>query len=272
MVCCLAYSKALSYNATDAFAFRKCICGIFFYRMQQFHCLPVYHIPLRLLPPRKIIVSIHSLFMKSIYLFLSFYCISIVCFSQKNDFPKKSLRFNIGESTHGTGDLKGISFGTAYTHYLKKKVSMEYHFKGTIHDGQDDYFFTRNGTTYRSNIRENTAGFQIGSLFRYSLIRTKQHEFITAAGVIGRYQSSSLGDNGYSVLYPAIFGLNNDPRIFFVFDNSFPQRLYTIGYMAELSYNYTFNNNWLLGVNAAFQNDNNGDAITHLGFMIGKRF
>lgn len=210
--------------------------------------------------------------MRSIYLCFSFCLISLFCFAQTNPLPKRSLRFNLGESTHGTGDLKGISFGTAYTHYLKKKVSIEYHFKGTIHDGQDDYFFTRNGTTYRSNIRENTAGFQVGSLFRYSLIRNKKHEFITAAGVLGRYQSSSLGDNGYAVLYPATFGLTNDPRIFFVFDNSFPQRLYTIGYMAELSYNYTFNNNWLLGVNAAFQNDNNADAITHLGFMIGKRF
>lgn len=210
--------------------------------------------------------------MKAIYLFFLFYCISIFCLSQKNVLPKRSLRFNIGESTHGTGDLKGISFGGAYTHYLKKKTSIEYHFKGTIHDGQDNYAFTRNGTTYTSNIRENTAGFQVGSLFRYSLIRTKQHEFITAVGVIGRYQSSSLGDNGYGVAYPAGLGLPNDPRIFFVFDNTFPQRLYTIGYMAELSYNYTFNHNWLIGVNAAFQNDNNADAITHLGFMIGKRF
>lgn len=210
--------------------------------------------------------------MRSICLLLSFYFVSIICIAQKNDLPKKSLRFNIGESTHGTGDLKGISFGTAYTYYWKKKLSIEYHFKGTIHDGQDNYAFTRNGITYTSNIRENSAGFQVGSLFRYSLVRTKKHELISAAGAFGRYQSSSLGDNGYAVLYPAGLGLQNDPRIFFVFDNQFPQRLYTIGYMAEVSYNYTFKNNWLIGFNAAFQNDNNADAITHLGFMIGKRF
>lgn len=211
-------------------------------------------------------------YMKTVFYLLFSVGMISTGFCQENSLPKKSLKFNLASSTHGTGDLKGISFGTGYIHYLKKKLSLEYHFKGTIHDGQDNYAFTRNGTTYTSNIRENTAGFQVGSLFRYSLIRTKQHEFITAAGVIGRYQSSSLGDNGYGVAYPAGLGLSNDPRIFFVFDNTFPQRFYTIGYMAELSYNYTFNNNWLIGVNAAFQNDNNADAITHLGFMIGKRF
>ena len=84
--------------------------------------------------------------------------------------------------------------------------------------------------------------------------------------MLGRYQSSSIGDNGYAVLYPAGLGLPNDPRIFFVFNNYFPQRRYTIGYMAELSYNYTVKNGWLLGANAAFQNDNNGDRHYTSGF------
>ena len=97
--------------------------------------------------------------MKSFLLLIMSCGIALTGFAQnKVLLPKQSIRFNIGESTHGTGDLKGVSFGVAYTHYIKKKLSFEYHFKGTIHDGQDDYAFTRNGTTYTGNIRENTAG------------------------------------------------------------------------------------------------------------------
>lgn len=196
---------------------------------------------------------------------------SVVCFAQKNTLPKRALRFNIGESTHGTGDLKGLSFGTAYTHYLKKKLSLEYHFKGTIHDDQDRYLLFINGNLEQDgSVRTTTAGFQLGSLIRYSPLRTSNHEFTLATGPYGRYESSSLGSNGYAARYPS--PASPIPRILIEYDHSFPQRIYNIGYMAELSYNYTFKKQLFVGVNAAFQNDTNGDAITHLGFLIGKRF
>ncbi|MBL0884640.1 MAG: hypothetical protein IBJ16_15065, partial [Chitinophagaceae bacterium] len=195
--------------------------------------------------------------MRPIYLFLLFFFVSIICIAQKNDLPKKLLRFNIGESTHGTGDLKGISFGTAYTHYLKKKISLEYHFKGTIHDDQDTYLLFVNGNLDQDgSVRTTTAGFQIGSLIRYSPIRTPHHEFTMAAGPYGRYESSSLGSNGYAARYPS--PASPIPRILIEFDHSFPQRIYNIGYMAELSYNYTFKKQLFIGINAAFQNDTNG--------------
>lgn len=209
--------------------------------------------------------------MKKILLLGVAFCISVFSMAQIKNFPKRSLRFNIGESTHGTGDLKGISFGTAYTHYLKKKLSLEYHFKGTIHDGQDIYLLYVNGNLEQDgSVRTTTAGFQIGSLIRYSALRTSHHEFTLAAGPYGRYESSSLGSNGYGARYPS--PASPIPRILIEFDHSFPQRIYNIGYMAELSYNYTFKKKLFVGVNAAFQNDTNGDAITHLGLMIGKRF
>lgn len=209
--------------------------------------------------------------MRSIYLLLLFCVICITCYAQTNHLPKKSLRFNIGESTHGTGDLKGISFGTAYTHYLKKKLSLEYHFKGTIHDDQDTYLLFVNGNLEQDgSVRTTTAGFQLGSLIRYSPLRTLNHEFTIAAGPYGRYESSSLGSNGYAARYPS--PASPIPRILIEFDHSFAQRIYNIGYMAELSYSYTFKKRLFLGMNIAFQNDTNGDAITHLGFLVGKRF
>lgn len=240
--------------------------------MQHFDSSHVYHTsPFITAPTVIIIVSIHTAFMRSIYLLLSFCFISFFCTAQKNNLPKKSLRFNVGESTHGTGDLKGISFGTAYTHYLKKKLSLEYHFKGTIHDGQDTYLLFVNGNLEQDgSVRTTTAGFQIGSLIRYSPLRTLHHEFTIAAGPYGRYESSSLGSNGYGARYPS--PTSSIPRIMIEFDHSFSQRIYNIGYMAELSYSYTFKKRLFLGMNIAFQNDTNGDAITHLGFLIGKRF
>jgi hypothetical protein len=209
--------------------------------------------------------------MKSIYVSVTLCLISFICVAQTATLPKRSLRFNLGESTHGTGDLKGISFGTAYTHYLKKKVSIEYHFKGTIHDGQDIYLVRLNGNLEQDgSVRTTNAGFQIGTLIRYSPFRTLHHEFTIGAGPIGRYESSSLGSSGYTARFPSMPG--PFPRVTIEFDHRFPQRIYNIGYMVELSYNYTFKKQWFVGVNAAFQNDTNADAITHLGFLIGKRF
>lgn len=198
-------------------------------------------------------------------------CLSLFCVAQIKTLPKRALRFNIGASTHGTGDLRGMSFGTAYTHYLKKKLSLEYHFKGTIHDGQDIYLLTVNGVLQQDgSVRTTTAGFQLGSLIRYSLVRTARHEFIIAAGPYGRYESSSLGSNGYGARFPQ--SGTNIPRILIDFDHSFPQRIYNIGYLAEISYSHTFKKQVFAGIHAAFQNDTNEDAITHVGFMIGKRF
>lgn len=209
--------------------------------------------------------------MKLFLLLLTGCCISLFCFSQTKNLPTQSVRFNIGKSTHGTDDLRGVSFGMAYTRYIKKKLSLEYHFKGTIHDGQDTYLLFLNNTLEQDgSLRMTTAGFQIGSLIRYSPIRSAHHEFTIAAGPYGRFQSSSLGDNGYAARFPQPG--STYPRIQITFDNDAPQRRYTVGYMAELSYNFTIKKGLFTGINAAFQNDNNGDAITHLGLMIGKRF
>lgn len=208
--------------------------------------------------------------MKQFILIVGF-CIALThLMAQKNILPKEALRFYFAESTHGTGDLKGISFGTSYTHYLKKKWSLEHYFKGTLHDGEDEYFYTWPGGQIKDgSVRENTSGFQIGSTIKYSFLRIKQHEFGFGAGPLLRYQSSSLGDNGYSVRRITQPGYT---EVLIQFDNQSPQRRYTLGYIGELSYNFTLNKGWMIGANAAFQNDTNADAITHLGFMIGKRF
>lgn len=193
------------------------------------------------------------------------------CFAQIQTLPKRSVKFNIGKSTHGTDDLLGVSFGASYSHYIKKKLSLEYNFKGTIHDGEDTYLLLFNNSVIQDgSVRMTTAGFQIGSLIRYSLIRSSHHELMIAAGPLGRFQSSSLGDNGYSAIFPQ--GNSSYPRILIAFDNSTPQRRFTVGYMSELSYHYTFKRGVFAGINAGFQNDSNADAITHLGFLIGKRF
>lgn len=209
--------------------------------------------------------------MKPFFFLLMGCCITTFGYTQIKHLPKQSIRFNIGKSTHGTDDLLGISFGAAYTHYIKKKLSLEYHFKGTIHDGEDTYLLRFNNSIIQDgSVRMTTAGFQLGSLIRYSPIRSMHHEFTIAAGPYGRFQSSSLGDNGYSVTYPQ--GGATYPLIRIAFDHSFPQRRYTIGYLTELSYSYTFKKGVFIGTNASFQNDTNADAITHLGLLIGKRF
>jgi len=207
---------------------------------------------------------------KNILLILIICCVS-TCFSQTIQLPKKSVQFNIDKSKHGSGDMNGISLGLTYTRYIKKKLSIDFNFKSTIHDGQDTFLLLLNNAVIQDgSVRKTTAGFQFGSMIRYSLMRSPSHEFLIGLGIYGRFQSSSLGDNGYTVSFPQPGNINQP--ILIAFDNETPQRIYTIGYMTQVSYNYTFKKGLFAGINAGFQNDSNADIITHLGLMIGKRF
>jgi hypothetical protein len=185
--------------------------------------------------------------------------------------PRKSIQFLIGHSTHGTGDLTGISFGAEYSYFLKKNISIDMGFKGTIHDGADIYTYTSPGGSGTSDgsLRVTTAGFQVHALGRYSFFRTNKHDFSFGAGPVVRYQSGNLGSNGYTVRAISV-PPGTVPA--FTFDHRVAQRELTVGFLAGFRYSYTFQKGILLGIEPSFQNDTNGDAITHISLIVGKRF
>lgn len=194
-----------------------------------------------------------------------------VSFSQKKKLldVKQELNLTVGSSFHGTGDLRGVIMNTEYTKNLKKRVGLSFSLGGTLHDGSQSLFFVApTGQNIDGSIRYTTGGLQFGSHLGYSLIKTTNHRFQVRAGGLLRYQSSSVYD-GIAILYPAGTGF---PVPVIVFNNTSPQRTFSIGASTQLSYNYNINNKIAVGFLAGFQIDSNGDVIRQTCISAGRRF
>jgi hypothetical protein len=183
--------------------------------------------------------------------------------------PDHSIEIVAGRSMHSTGDNKGMSFATGYEKYFRKNCSFTIALGATIHDGAAQLFYADpTGHIQDGSYRYTTAGFQITGHAGYSFIRTRRHELQLCAGGVARFQSSSYFDE-FNTLYPIATGLPI-PVSYFV--NTTPQRTYALGASCQLQYNFTFRNHLQLGVLAGFQMDTNGDSISQLSIVAGKRF
>lgn len=204
-------------------------------------------------------------------LFISFMCLLSVLHGQAQDKqPENSIQFIGGYSKHGSGDLKGIVFGTEYIRYTTKKFSLNYNVRGTINSGRTLIIVNDNtmGTRTDASIRFTTAGVQLGVNGQYSLMRNPRHEFLISLGAFGRYQSASNGSDGYRLYSPQLTG---QPTILVGYDNRTPQQTVAFGGILQLQYNFTFKNNMYVGVLPGFQTDTKGDAIAQVALTIGKR-
>jgi hypothetical protein len=209
-------------------------------------------------------------------LFVIFAFVSIACpfqaLNAQAALPNQAFHFNSGYSTHGTGDMLGITFGAGYITYLSKKVSLDFNMRAHIHSSKDELIVYSNSflTGRRDqSVRFTTAGVQLGINGGYSILRNRHHEFMVNAGAFGRYQSASNGSDGYSLYSP---GTTGQTGYLVGYDNSTPQQTISAGYLFQVQYNYTLKNNIYLGLAPGFQNDTNGDVIVHAGLAIGKRF
>jgi len=216
----------------------------------------------------KLIIDLKSNFNKICFagIGMLFYCSAIA----QDKLPNKSIQVIGGYSKHGSGDFKGIVFGTEFTNYHTKKLSLTYGFRATINDGKETIIVnnTTTGTSTDASIRFTTAGVQLGVNGGLSIIRSQHHELMLSLGAFGRYQSASNGSDGYSLYFPAATG---QPTVLVGYDNKTPQRTYAFGGILQLQYNYTFKSKFFIGVLGAFQNDTNGDAIPQAALSVGKR-
>lgn len=190
---------------------------------------------------------------------------------QKKQFfnLKQELTVTVGRSFHGTGDLRGVIITTGYTKNLKNRLGLNISLGGTLHDGSQPLFFVNpTGQNIDGSIRYTTGGLQFASHLGYSLIKTTNHCFQVRAGGLLRYQSSSVYD-GIAILYPAGTGY---PVPVIVFNNTSPQRTFSIGVSTQLFYNYNINNKISVGLLAGFQIDSHGDVIRQTCISVGRRF
>jgi hypothetical protein len=190
--------------------------------------------------------------------------------SAQSNLRDHALQVTGGYSRHGSGDMKGIVFGTEYIKYYSRHFSLDYNFRAGINNAIDKiYLYDGTGSRTDKSIRFTTAGVQLGVNSQYSIIRRKSHEIIASLGAFGRYQSASNGSDGYSLYYPNQTGI---PTVLVEYNNRTPQKTYSAGGLFQLQYNFTTRKSFIIGLTPGFQTDTNGDAIVQLALVLGKRF
>lgn len=186
-----------------------------------------------------------------------------------HELPREAIQALLGFSHHGSGDMKGISFGAEYTWYLSHKFSLNINLLGTIHHSRHYYSYTHptSQTTTDTEVRFTTGGAQLGINAQLSVLRSLHHEILFSLGGFGRYQSAS--PDSYSMYPPQATGY---PEFLFSLYSFEPHNTFSPGVLLQFHYNFTFNNNMILGLKTGIQTDTNGDLIPQAGLTIGKRF
>jgi len=199
------------------------------------------------------------------FLLFAFIYFSMDTIAQKNKGNNIQLYFS--RSFHGTGDLPGVLFAAEYGHPLHRRFDISGNITSTIHWGSFGLFVNTPYGNFDGSFRYTTAGIQAGGKLGYSFLDLPHHILKLQGGSFIRFQSSSL-PNQYGVTFPPAI---NYPEPVFTFRHEEKQNIFTLGYVAELSYAFVTGKNMLLGAKAGFQNDTNGDVISYYGISIGKK-
>ena len=199
------------------------------------------------------------------FLLFVFVFLSADLFAQKN--LQNSAHIYLARSFHGTGDLSGICFTAEYGHFFNRKLELSGNITSTIHWSSVALFLTDASATYDASFRYGTAGLQGGAKLGFAILNLAHHILKIQGGSFVRFQSSSYPDV-YAMTFPPSI---NYPEPVFTFRHNEKQNIFTVGYVAELSYAYVLGKGFLLGAKAGFQNDTNADVISYYGIMIGKK-
>lgn len=196
-------------------------------------------------------------------------CTILLTSSLSAQNKKNSLQIEIGKSTHGTSDAKGIAINSEYNHYFSQQWSYTIGLGATINDGEYGIMYVaQNGDIVDSSYRYDTSGIQLSGKLGWSFIRTKKNDLGLRLGSVIRYQTSSYFDelSVYYQLYP------NQPVPLITLVNTNPQRTLAIGGILQLYYNYDISSKIYIGTSTCLQTDSNGDTITQLSAGCGMRF
>lgn len=197
-----------------------------------------------------------------------FYLSILILFStQLNAQQKRQISLDFSRSFHGTGDMRGLGLSAEYGKFVTKRLEITTGFTTNIHHDEFPVFINFNGKIQDASLRFTTAGIQLSSLANLAIVHSWVHELKLAAGPLLRYQSSSFPD-----VYSYSPATQTYPEPVFSFRQYEPQEIISVGYLAALSYAYTFSRGIFIGAKASFQNDSNSDVITQYGLRIGKRF
>lgn len=195
-------------------------------------------------------------------------CFEAVAQTTNTGLSNKFVAVSAGRSTHGTGDMVGVSQRVLYGQYFRKKLFWFSAIGADVHDGKVLSTTTQeNGTTLDHSFRYTSGALQLAGGAGWSLLRNNKSELGLRVSGIFRYQSSSYFDEISIVFDPAKLGPY--PATFIV--NTSPQRSYSAGVGPEAFYQQTIFKSIFAGLSAGFQVDTNGDVLTNISLSIGKR-
>ncbi len=203
---------------------------------------------------------------KYFYPFIIILFVSLITKTSKAQLTNHSIQLSAGFSTHGTGDMYGFSTDVGYDHVFNKRFDLTNALTTTIHSSKDEPYSIPDQWQPAEDRRINwtVAGIQITSMGHFAPISVKDQKFKLGGGFILRYQSSSL---------PYAYGFGNDPITMYpryTISDAGPGNIFTIGYTFGITWQVKVSSKFEIGLKAMFQNDTNGDAITHMSVIFGR--
>jgi hypothetical protein len=180
-----------------------------------------------------------------------------------------AIQVSGGYSMHGTGDLTGFTAEVGYDHVFSRRFDWTNALTTSIHAGKDAVFAYPGSPSPGADRAVNftTAGFQLTSMGHFAPISVIDQKVKIGAGMILRYQSSSV---------PNFYAIYQDetrfPEPFYVFYDPRPGNIFTVGYTFGITWEVRVAPRYALGLKGMFQNDTNGDAITSLSLILSRLF
>ncbi|CAG4991301.1 hypothetical protein DYBT9275_00722 [Dyadobacter sp. CECT 9275] len=202
-----------------------------------------------------------------------FVCLFIVKSSLSQSiqpFPRKIISSSIGLAKLGTGDSYGLMIGMEYERIFRQRLLWSTELATTIHDGADILKVKIDNLPEQDlSYRYTIAAVQVAGKIGYYFLRTNKFEMGGKAGLLVRFQSSSLADDR-EILFPALTGYPLPLRIN---RNTEPQRIVSAGGTLQIFARHNFTNNCAIGAITGLQLDTNGDVLfPQFLLSIGKRF
>ncbi len=183
---------------------------------------------------------------------------------------KESINLLFGYGKHGSGDLTGFQYGLQYSKEFGERWTWILEFGGSLHDAQDDELIYQDqiGNDVDATLHFVIGGIQAGIGTNYSFVKSDNHRLgITILPII-RYQATSISDL-IATFSPGATDLPFPVRVLERFE---PARTVSIGSAFRVGYEYSLGENYVLGIQASFQTDTNGDSILGSLFSFGKTF
>lgn len=203
---------------------------------------------------------------KNLQFIILFIFTSVNIYSQNNEYSY-SLSGEFGFNQHGTGDIKGFTYGLKFNKFLSKKFDLIIGFEGNLNDSRGDIFTWEdpNGNIYDSTPHNVITGIQLSGGIGFNIINSSRNKFGINPSVFGRYQADSMFNTTITD-FPILTGYPVPIRTYI---REEPGNIWSAGALVKLYYNYKINGKYLIGLNPGFQYDTNEDTMIFITLSLG---